>query len=57
MGGTMKSLRKVLAMAGAAIGATAMALAVALPASAATQGPAATGTMSRSMASSPDRVR
>ena len=38
MGGTMKSLRKVLVMAGAAIGATAMALTVALPASAATQG-------------------
>jgi hypothetical protein len=34
----MKSLRKVLAVAGAAVGATAMALTVALPASAATQG-------------------
>jgi hypothetical protein len=38
MGGTMKSLKKALAMTGAAIGGTAMALAVALPASAATQG-------------------
>jgi hypothetical protein len=34
----MKSLTKVLAMAGAAIGATAMVLTAALPASAATQG-------------------
>ena len=38
MGGTMKSLSKLLAVAGAAIGATAMMLTAALPASASTQG-------------------
>jgi len=39
----MKSVKKVLAAAGAALGATSIMLAAALPASAATQGPASHG--------------